>query len=81
MALLKLAVASVVAYGLYRYINRDRELHRAAFAAGKSMPDTAEVRNAGPESMRIDPPEWDRVDEASNESYPASDPPAASPFN
>jgi hypothetical protein len=80
MALLKLAFASAVAYGLYRYINREKELHRAAFAAGESTPGPVEVRNAGPESMRSDPPEWDRVDEASDESYPASDPPAANRF-
>ena len=36
----------------------------------------AEVRNAGPEGMRSDPPQWDKVDEASDESFPASDPPA-----
>ena len=80
MALLKLAVASVVAYGLYRYINREKELHRVAFADGESTPGPVEVRNAGPESMRSDPPEWDNVDEASDESYPASDPPAANRF-
>jgi len=32
-------------------------------------------RTAGPESMRDPPADWDRVDEASDESFPASDPP------
>lgn len=80
MPLLKLAVASAVAYGLYRYASRDRQLHRAAFAHGESTPGPVEVRNAGPEAMRSDPPEWDHVDEASDESYPASDPPATNRF-
>jgi hypothetical protein len=33
-------------------------------------------RPAGPESMRDPPPNWDKVDEASDQSFPASDPPA-----
>jgi hypothetical protein len=36
----------------------------------------APVRPAGPESMRHPPRQWDEVDEASDESFPASDPPA-----
>lgn len=34
------------------------------------------VRPAGPKDMRNPPKEWDRVDEQSDESFPASDPPA-----
>lgn len=34
------------------------------------------VRPAGPESMRDPPQRWDKVDEAEDESFPASDPPA-----
>jgi hypothetical protein len=37
----------------------------------------AVVRSAGPEAMRDAPVRrWDRVDEAADESFPASDPPA-----
>jgi hypothetical protein len=36
-------------------------------------------RQAGPEAMRDPPREWSKVDEASDESFPASDPPAVSP--
>ncbi|HEU0133829.1 MAG TPA: hypothetical protein VFR28_03320 [Allosphingosinicella sp.] len=34
------------------------------------------ARSAGPEAMRDPPSEWSKVDEASDESFPASDPPA-----
>ena len=80
MGLLQIAFAGAVGYGLYRYVNREKEVRRAAFASGESTPGPVEVRNAGPEAMRSDPPEWDKVDEASDESYPASDPPAANRF-
>lgn len=34
------------------------------------------TRPAGPDMMRDPPREWTKVDEASDESFPASDPPA-----
>jgi hypothetical protein len=34
------------------------------------------VRDAGPENMEFAPPDWDQVDEAVDESFPASDPPS-----
>lgn len=34
------------------------------------------VRAAGPEAMEFPPPGWDKVDQQSDESFPASDPPA-----
>jgi hypothetical protein len=38
------------------------------------LPEEPEVRDAGPEAMKNPPAEWDEVDEASDESFPASDP-------
>ncbi|MBJ3785728.1 hypothetical protein [Devosia sediminis] len=32
-----------------------------------------QVRNSGPEAMKDQPSNWDEVDEASDESFPASD--------
>ena len=37
------------------------------------------ARPAGPEAMRDPPKQWDKIDESSDESFPASDPPAVSP--
>lgn len=59
----------------------DREFafrrHGAAIAPTGSVDrDYGEIRDAGPEAMRDPPAAWDRVDEAVDESFPASDPPA-----
>ncbi|GAA4777634.1 hypothetical protein [Novosphingobium ginsenosidimutans] len=80
--LLKLAFAGAVGYGLYRYATRQAETATTpvAFAAGEATDGFAPVRNAGPEAMASDPKKWDEVDQASDESFPASDPPAAGKF-
>lgn len=39
-------------------------------------PNPKKVRDAGPDSMANPPDKWSDVDETSDESFPASDPPA-----
>jgi hypothetical protein len=58
-----------------------RRLHRAALADDEILPEgaPAPVRAAGPDAMRDPPAEWNSVDQASDESFPASDPPSHSP--
>jgi hypothetical protein len=49
-------------------------LRKSAALARNNPAETG--RPAGPEGMRDPPAHWDEVDEASDESFPASDPPA-----
>jgi len=50
---------------------------KVAFAHGEASPDNfVQVRNAGTAGMRSDPKHWDKIDDASDASFPASDPPA-----
>jgi hypothetical protein len=37
--------------------------------------ESGAARSAGPEAMRDPPKDWDQADQASDESFPASDPP------
>lgn len=75
MGLIRLAAAGAAGYALYKYATRHSEMQPAAYAPGESTSaGSVNVRNAGPAAMRSDPPEWDEVDEASDESFPASDP-------
>ncbi|HZG32936.1 MAG TPA: hypothetical protein VEZ59_06650 [Sphingopyxis sp.] len=52
--------------------------HSAAFADGETHPENFDqTRSAGPDGMRDEVRrEWDRVDQAVDESFPSSDPPA-----
>lgn len=43
---------------------------------GKDSGVPTPVRPAGREDMRDPPKKWDKVDEESDESFPASDPPS-----
>lgn len=78
MGLLQWAVAGAAGYGIWRVMNRDQnEPTRAAFADGESSHGNfSQVRSAGVDGMRSNPKSWDNIDEASDESFPASDPPS-----
>lgn len=77
MALIKMAVAGAAGYALYKYATREQSGNRAAFAAGEGgSGNFGDVRNAGPASMRDKPSNWQKTDQTSDESFPASDPPA-----
>src|SRR3546814_11114715 len=56
------------------------ERHSAAFADGETQSENFDqTRSAGPDGMRDEVKRpWENVDQASDESFPASDPPATS---
>jgi hypothetical protein len=70
MGLIKLAALGAAGYGIYKYVVRDRD---ADLAVAGGVP---QVRDAGPDHMTNAPKRWNSVDEASDESFPASDPPS-----
>ncbi|MBX7501395.1 hypothetical protein K3181_08075 [Qipengyuania sp. YG27] len=70
--LLKLLALGGLGYAGYRYYEKNKS--QPAFAANQG---DAAVRDAGPGAMRDKPDgDWSKTDEASDESFPASDPPA-----
>lgn len=78
MSLLQWAVAGAAGYAIYRAVQKKNgETSPVAFADGEGAGGNfAKVRSAGTEGMRSDPKSWDKVDQAADESFPASDPPA-----
>lgn len=79
MALLKMAALGALGYAGYQYYQKNfARQGRAAFAHGQGEEGvTNQVRNSGPEAMRDSTRRsWDKTDQASDESFPASDPPA-----
>jgi hypothetical protein len=77
MGLIRLALTGAAGYALYKYATREAE-GQAAFAGSAKVPDDnfSKVRDAGPQEMANAPKTWNKVDEASDESFPASDPPS-----
>lgn len=66
-----------------RLWSEQTEPRAAALKRGRTAPgpvgQSGSARSAGPEAMRDPPGQWDGVDQAVDESFPASDPPAVSP--
>ncbi|MGL5836994.1 MAG: hypothetical protein ACRCY3_00670 [Sphingorhabdus sp.] len=60
------------------FSSSDADAHAAAFARGETDRENFDqTRSAGPEAMRShEERNWDKVDQALDESFPASDPPA-----
>lgn len=70
-----IAGAGIAAYALYRR-EAARGGRRIALAGTDAFGGNfSRVREAGASAQHILPGRWDRVDEASDESFPASDPP------
>ncbi|MDT0506627.1 hypothetical protein [Novosphingobium sp. MMS21-SN21R] len=78
MSLLQWAAVGAAGYAIYRAVQKQKtETSPAAFADGEMTDKNfAQVRSAGVEGMRSDPKRWDKIDQASDESFPASDPPS-----
>src|SRR5258708_7291002 len=54
--------------------------HPSEQRSHKETPVAEQVRSGGPEAMREGPQrDWDEVDQATDESFPASDPPSHAP--
>lgn len=79
MALLKLAAIGALAYLGYKYYEKSKDGSPAAFAGNQpGNGNFSKVRDAGPDAMADRPRrDWTAADEASDESFPASDPPAS----
>lgn len=81
MRLVTILAAAGLGYAAYSLLT-DPPLRRAAASDDLRDPyahgagDGEYVRQSGPREMTEPPSQWDEVDETSDESFPASDPPA-----
>ncbi|MGB3167466.1 MAG: hypothetical protein WBA68_11900 [Alteraurantiacibacter sp.] len=76
--LIKLAALGALGFAGYKYWEKQNSRNEA-FADGEAGGENfAQIRNAGPKAMKDTPEKdtWDKVSEESDESFPASDPPA-----
>lgn len=72
--ILKMAALGALGYAGYKYYEKNYSGSQPAFADNQG---NVRVRDAGPKSMRdTEPRKWTKADETSDESFPASDPPA-----
>ena len=77
MTLIRTVAVAALGYFGYRYLATRKLLRNAAFAGEQAGGDNfSQVRDAGPRAMADDPGGWSKVDQRSDESFPASDPPA-----
>jgi hypothetical protein len=72
-----MAALGALGYIGYKYYEKSKADGHAAFATGQPKGENfAKVRDAGPHAMADKPQrEWTAADQASDESFPASDPP------
>lgn len=78
-AILATVGAAALGYLAVTAYRRAGERGRGAAAMSEdeqhAASDFSATRSAGPQAMRDPPREWTKADEASDESFPASDPP------
>lgn len=74
-SLLILSALGGLGYLALAWLRQSHDTGNAAFADGQPHGDGS-VRDSGPEAMRDPPRDWNEADEASDQSFPASDPPA-----
>ncbi len=74
---------AAIAARRYWMVDKDEDRPAAALERGKTPPgpvgQSGAARSAGPEAMRDPPEQWEKTDQSSDESYPASDPPGITP--
>jgi uncharacterized membrane protein YebE (DUF533 family) len=76
MALFRLAALATLGYLGYKYYEKTKHHGDAAFAHGQETGENfSKVREAGPHAMADKQGGWTAEDEASDQSFPASDPP------
>lgn len=72
--MIRTLLLGALGYAGYKYYEKNKDDIHAAFAGNQG---NADVRDAGPAAMRDKPARgWSKTDEESDQSFPASDPPA-----